>query len=207
MNMRLKVTEVSPGGSAEAAGILVDDVLDQFAGFELKSSGALSTAIGANKSGASMVLYRDGEQVNLHLPTGRLGVVVIEVDFDPESYFAERDLYRRLGEMVITTTPSIEGYRIAKTIDVISAECVFGLHVFSDFFTSMTDFFGGRSKTAQNSLRQARRNCLDELKKEAVSLGANAVVGVDLDYSEFSGQGKSMLFLVASGTAVVIEKT
>ena len=70
----------------------------------------------------------------------------------------------------------------------------------------MTDFFGGRSESTQGVLRDARRTCLNELRKEAFSVGANAVIAVDLDYSEFSGKGKSMLFLVASGTAVTVEK-
>ena len=79
------------------------------------------------------------------------------------------------------------------------------MNIFKDFLSSLTDIFGGRSNTTQNILRDARRNCLFELRLEAVKMGANAVIGVDLDYSEFSGQGKSMLFLVASGTAVLIE--
>ncbi|MFC1579546.1 YbjQ family protein [Thermodesulfobacteriota bacterium] len=70
----------------------------------------------------------------------------------------------------------------------------------------MSDMFGGRSGATQKVLRDARKVCLYELRREAFSLGANAVIVVDLDYSQFSGQGKSMLFLVASGTAVKVEK-
>lgn len=106
---------------------------------------------------------------------------------------------------LVTTTPTVEGYCITKTLDVVTAECVFGLNIFKDLFAGLSDFFGGRSNTTQNALRDARRTCLNELRREAALLGANAVIGVDLDYSEFSGQGKSMLFLVASGTAVIIE--
>jgi uncharacterized protein YbjQ (UPF0145 family) len=79
-------------------------------------------------------------------------------------------------------------------------------NLFSDFFAGMTDFFGGRSDSTQKVLRDARRTCLYELKKEAYEGGANAVIAVKLDYSEFTGKGKSMLFLVASGTAVQVEK-
>lgn len=108
--------------------------------------------------------------------------------------------------IIVTTTPSLDGYRVTKVIDVISAECVFGMNIFKDFFTGLTDFFGGRSKTSQKVLKDARQLCIRELKTEAHRVGANAVIGVNLDYSEFSGQGKSMLFLVASGTAVVLEE-
>lgn len=107
--------------------------------------------------------------------------------------------------MIVTTTPSIEGYRVVNTLEVITAECVYGVNLLSDFFTALTDTFGGRSGAMQNALRDARKTCLAELKKEASLVGANAVIGVDLDYSEISGGGKSMLFLVASGTAVIIE--
>lgn len=116
---------------------------------------------------------------------------------------AEREM---IQSVIVTTTPSLDGYRVTKVIDIISAECVFGMNIFKDFFTGLTDFFGGRSETSQKVLKEARQLCIRELKTEAYQLGANAVIGVDLDYSEFTGQGKSMLFLVASGTAVVIEK-
>lgn len=74
-------------------------------------------------------------------------------------------------------------------------------------FAGVRDVFGGRSSATQKILRDARITCLQELKNEANNLGANAVIATRLDYSEFSGGGKSMLFLVASGTAVVVEET
>ncbi len=88
---------------------------------------------------------------------------------------------------------------------MITAECVYGMNIFKDLFSGVRDIFGGRSGAVQNTLRDARKTVLNELKKEAFQLGANAVVAIDLDYSEVSGGGKSMLFLVASGTAVMIE--
>ena len=80
------------------------------------------------------------------------------------------------------------------------------MNVFRDFFAGMTDFFGGRSEASQKILRDARKNCLQELKIEAARINADGVLGVDLDYSEISGKGKGMLFLVASGTAVKFKK-
>lgn len=77
-----------------------------------------------------------------------------------------------------------------------------GINIVSDFFASVRDIVGGRSGVTQNILRDSRKVVLSELKREAHSLGANAVVGVSLAYSEFSGGGKSMLFVIASGTAV-----
>lgn len=204
---RLQVTIVNAGGNAEAAGVLLNDILDEMDGITLNSSKALDAAIDKNKDGANLSLYRNGVRINIPIPSGKMGVFVIEVEFDPEVYFLEQEFHRRLEGMMVTTAPSIEGYRVTKCIDIVTSECVFGLNAFKDFFMGLTDFFGGRSGTAQTALRDARKACLYELKKEAAQLGANAVIGIDLDYSEFSGKGTSMLFLVASGTAVFVEKT
>lgn len=108
---------------------------------------------------------------------------------------------------VLLTTETAPDLKIFKRIDVITAECVYGMNIFKDIFASFSDTFGGRSDSIQNTLRDARKTALAELRKEAVSVGANAVIGIDLDYSEISGGGKAgMLFIVASGTAVIIEQ-
>ena len=80
------------------------------------------------------------------------------------------------------------------------------MNIFHDIATSFSDVFGGRSESVQHFLRKARRMCVKELKREAAALSADAVIGVDLSYSEFTGGGKSMLFLFASGTAVRLSK-
>jgi uncharacterized protein YbjQ (UPF0145 family) len=110
------------------------------------------------------------------------------------------------ADMILVTTASmLEGYRVVETIDIVTAECVFSMSFLQDWIANEDDSFGGRSETMQQVLRDARRRCLQELRTEAFLVGANAVIAVDLDYSEFSGQGKAMLFLVASGTAVHVE--
>ena len=106
---------------------------------------------------------------------------------------------------VILTTESQTNFKIEKRINIITAECVFGMNIFKDFFASVRDVVGGRSESIQKTLKESKEIVLAELKKEAYEIGANAVVGIDLDYSEFSGGGKSMLFIVASGTAVRIK--
>lgn len=105
--------------------------------------------------------------------------------------------------VVITTTHSVAGRQVEREIEVISAECVYGVNLFRDFFMGVRDIFGGRSASSQKVLRDARKTCLTELRREALMVGADAVIGVDLDYSEISGGGKSgLLLLVATGTAV-----
>ncbi len=106
--------------------------------------------------------------------------------------------------VVLTTAPWLEGYRVEETIDIVTAECVLGVSIFKELLSGLTDAIGGRSGTTQKLLRRARQTCLSELRGEAASVGANAVIAVSLAYSEISGGGKEMLFLVASGTAVRI---
>lgn len=106
---------------------------------------------------------------------------------------------------MILTTETAHNLPVTERLGIVAAECVFGMHLFKDLFSLGRDIFGGRSVSMQSTLKDARNVALDELRAEAHALGADAVVGVDLDYSEISGGGKSMLFLVASGTAVKLE--
>ena len=106
-------------------------------------------------------------------------------------------------ETILLTTETSSGLEILERIDIITAECAYGMNMFKDLFASARDFFGGRSEAVQKTMRDARKTVLYELRREAASLGANAVVGVDLDYVELSGAG-NMVMLVASGTAVKV---
>ena len=106
--------------------------------------------------------------------------------------------------MDITTTPSLDGRRIVRYLGVVAGEAIMGANVFKDLFAGVRDIVGGRSGTYERELQRAREIALDELEQRARALGANAVVGVDLDY-EVLGQGNSMLMVSASGTAVVTE--
>ena len=106
--------------------------------------------------------------------------------------------------MDTTTTPSLDGRRIVRYLGVVAGEAIMGANVFKDLFAGVRDIVGGRSGTYERELQRAREIALDELEQRARALGANAVVGVDLDY-EVLGQGNSMLMVSASGTAVVVE--
>lgn len=110
---------------------------------------------------------------------------------------------RAIIETVLLTTETAPNLKIIKRVEIITAEVAYGMHIFKDLFAGVRDIVGGRSEAVQKTMRDARRTALFELKKEAKSVGANAVVGVDLDYVELS-TGSNMVMLVASGTAVVI---
>lgn len=104
--------------------------------------------------------------------------------------------------MLVTTTPNVEGKRIVQYMGVVTGETILGANVFRDFAASLRDFFGGRSNEYEKVLREAKDTAMKELETEAAKLGANAVVGVDLDYETI---GESMLMVTASGTAVFIQ--
>ncbi|MEG3001783.1 MAG: heavy metal-binding domain-containing protein [Comamonas sp.] len=106
--------------------------------------------------------------------------------------------------MIVTTTPSIEGKTITKYCGVVAGEAILGANMFKDMFAGIRDLVGGRSATYERELQKAREIALKELQERATDLGANAVVGVDLDY-EVLGQGNGMLMVSASGTAVVVQ--
>jgi len=106
--------------------------------------------------------------------------------------------------MVVTTTPSIEGKRITRYCGIVAGEAILGANLFKDLFAGIRDLVGGRSATYERELQRARDIAMQELQQRAQELGANAVVGVDLDY-EVLGQGNGMLMVAASGTAVVAD--
>lgn len=106
--------------------------------------------------------------------------------------------------MISTTTPNIEGKRIVEYKGIVFGEVVSGVDFIKDFAAGLSNFFGGRSKSYEGELIQAREDAIREMEQRASQLGANAVVGVDIDY-EVLGQGGNMLMVTASGTAVVVE--
>lgn len=106
--------------------------------------------------------------------------------------------------MIMTTTPAVEGRRITRYCGIVAGEAILGANVFKDLFAGIRDLVGGRSGTYERELQRARDIALQELQQRAQEAGANAVVGIDLDY-EVLGQNNGMLMVSASGTAVVIE--
>jgi uncharacterized protein YbjQ (UPF0145 family) len=107
--------------------------------------------------------------------------------------------------VMITTETSIN-LPIKARLGIISAEAAYGMNIIRDIRTLWSDKLGGRNKAIQTTLKQAREAALEDLKSEAIKLGGDAVIAVDLDYSEFSGGGKNMMFCVASGTVVKLKR-
>lgn len=108
-----------------------------------------------------------------------------------------------LSSIILTTSFFVAGREIEREVEVIAAECGYGMNIFRDFAAGVRDLVGGRSLAVQNVLRDARRMALQELRQEAFIVGADAVIGVDLDYQEMGNA--RMILLVASGTAVKLK--
>jgi len=108
--------------------------------------------------------------------------------------------------MLIITTPTIEGKKITKYLGLVSGDAILGANIFKDFFAGIRDIVGGRSAAYERELQQAKEIAIKEMKEQAESLGADAVIGVDLDYETLQvGQGGGMLMVSANGTAVVTQ--
>ena len=106
--------------------------------------------------------------------------------------------------MILTTTPSLEGHQITDYLGIVTGETIIGANVFRDIFASIRDIVGGRSSSYEEVLRKAKDTALHEMQAHAEAMGANAVVGIDLDYETVGGRG-SMLMVTASCTAVRYE--
>ncbi|MDC8448954.1 MAG: heavy metal-binding domain-containing protein [Nitrospira sp.] len=106
--------------------------------------------------------------------------------------------------MILSTTNNIEGKQTVKYLGLVSGDAILGANIFRDFFASIRDIVGGRSAAYEKELRKAKDIALGEMREQAKNLGANAIVGIDIDY-ETIGTSSSMLMVSASGTAVMVE--
>lgn len=105
--------------------------------------------------------------------------------------------------MLVTTTATLQGREVRKYYGIVSGEAILGANLFRDFFANIRDIVGGRSASYEKELRRAKAVAMDEMIQQARDYGANAVIGVDLDYETI---GQSMLMVIASGTAVLTEE-
>jgi uncharacterized protein YbjQ (UPF0145 family) len=108
-----------------------------------------------------------------------------------------------MSAVLVTTTPSVEGRAITEYKGIVTGEAIMGANIFKDLFAGIRDIVGGRSATYERELRRAREMAMTEVMQAAAEMGANAVVGVDIDY-ETVGTNASMLMVTVSGTAVVV---
>ena len=108
-----------------------------------------------------------------------------------------------MSAVIVTTTPSVEGRKISEYKGIVTGEAIMGANIFKDLFAGIRDIVGGRSATYEGEHTRARETAMNEIRTAAAEMGANAVVGIDLDY-ETVGTNASMLMVTISGTAVVV---
>jgi uncharacterized protein YbjQ (UPF0145 family) len=106
--------------------------------------------------------------------------------------------------MLLTTTTTLEGRKIKQYLGVVSGEAIMGANLFKDLFAGISDIVGGRSAAYERELRKAKDIALAEMQQYAEEMGANAIIGIDLDYETIGANG-SMLMVAASGTAVIVD--
>ncbi|MBR9972034.1 YbjQ family protein [Magnetospirillum sulfuroxidans] len=106
--------------------------------------------------------------------------------------------------MIVTTTESVDGARIASYLGIVSGDAVLGTNIFRDFFASVRDIVGGRSASYEKLLQEGKDQAIADMVARAKALGAEAVVGVDLDYQVIGGDSKTLLMVCVNGTAVTL---
>lgn len=106
--------------------------------------------------------------------------------------------------MIITTTPNVENRPVKEYLGLVNGEAILGTSIVKDYLAVLSDLTGARSIEYEASLESARETAISEMLEKAQKLGANAIIGVDIDYESIDGEGTSMLMVTASGTAVII---
>ena len=118
----------------------------------------------------------------------------------------EQELDTTIDAIMLTTSHTLQGIEVTKYLGVVSAECAYGMNMFKDMFANVRNLVGGRSTAVQDTMRDSRETVMQELKREAHAKGANAVIAVDIDYTQLGAGGNMMVLVSASGTAVIIEE-
>lgn len=203
--IHLMITSVDAGSGAERAGLKVGDWLIKVNEVEVTSNAALTRELARLASGRTAQINREGHDIDVPLPDGRLGMLTEEGAFDlvaARRAHTEAHRHQILQSVTVATLDAIDGKRIDRVCGLVTAEYAVGMNVLKDVMVGGRDLFGGRSQTIQNAFKEARGVCTDELRQQAFDLGANAVLGIRFQHSQMSGTGTTMLLVVMSGTAV-----
>jgi uncharacterized protein YbjQ (UPF0145 family) len=115
-------------------------------------------------------------------------------------------MLQSVNKILLTTAHTLQDIRVTKYLGVVSAEFAYGMNMFKDMFANVRNLVGGRSAAVEDTMRDSRETVMQELKRQAHAKGANAVIAVDLDYTQLGAGGNMMVLVSASGTAVVIEE-
>lgn len=203
----LTVTSMTDEGLAYAHGIRVGDVILNVGGVEVGTNVAFSRELSRHEDGITLSINRGGEDIEIAVPKGKLGLVAEEQDLDIKQRRADFQAAKLAKSVAVVTMDNIDGYTTKTVLGIVSSEYAVGMNVLKDVLVSGRDIFGGRSKVVQDAFKEAKEVCLTEIRREARQLGANAVLGVRFQHSQMSGTSTTMLLMVISGTAAVIQRS
>jgi uncharacterized protein YbjQ (UPF0145 family) len=155
---------------------------------------------GVDKAGKDLTIIVAANNEQMAIAKAKAnGITPYATEQVTEDRQSKREAAERAANVLVTTTPTIEGHRIVSYLGIESVEIVIGTGFFSELSGDISDFFGARSKAFEEKLQEAKKAAFDLLKTRAEQKGANAVVGVDLDYTEFTG---NRIGLIVNGTMV-----
>lgn len=192
-------TIIRDGGYAASAGIQPHDLIYRLNGQPIDSPQAVSDAI--SKGPANFSIIRNGRLITIDVDTPTLGVTLGEIEFDENAWLENL----AIDSLPLTTAPSFADKRIIKTVDIVGAQCIYGVNALADLAAGIREFVGGRSQGLQKRIAEARVEVCRELRTEAHILGANAVIAIDFGHTEIGDKGGYMLMITATGTAVIVE--
>ena len=184
-------------GYAKKAGFKENDVILELNGQPITETQQVSDVIVRGKS--TFKLARGVNVVSIDVDSPTLGVVLGEREFDLEAF----NRSNAIATLKLSTNPTLPGHEITQTLDIVGAQCVYGVNAFADIAGGLRELVGGRSKAIQDKLAEARREVSQELREEAYKLGANAVISVTFEHSEIGDKGGFMLMVTATGTAAI----
>lgn len=195
----VSVSIVRDDGYASKVGIKPHDLIYRINGTLVESPQAITDAIA--EGAAQFTIIRGDDIILINVDSPSLGVVLNEVEFD-EAGWLDR---QAVSSVLLTTAQTFADKRILKTLDVVGAQCVYGVNAFADFAAGIREFVGGRSQVLQNRIAAARIEACRELRAEAHMRGGNGVIATSFSHSEIGDKGGFMLMVVATGTAVIVE--
>lgn len=195
----VSVSVVKEDGYALQAGIEAGDLILKINGHPINSPQQVTDSIADGPAIFSII--RDIDQFDITVDSPTLGVILGEVEFDEIKFANDRAIAR----IVISTAQSIPGKQITGTLDVVGAQCIYGVNVLADLAAGVRDLVGGRSTGLQKKIAEARRQVMRDLREEAHRLGANGIIAATFEHAEIGDKGGFMLMVTATGTAVVCD--
>lgn len=193
------ISIVRDDGYAAQIGLRAQDVIYRIDGNLVESPQSVTDRLA--KGAAKFSVIRGDEMLHINIDSTSLGVLLNEIDFD-EAGWLER---QAVSSVLLTTAQTFSEKRITKTLDVVGAQCVYGVNAIADLTAGFREFVGGRSQVLQRKIAEAREQVCRELRSEAHVRGGNGVVAVSFSFSEIGDKGGYMLMVVGTGTAVVVE--